>query len=199
MARRNRGLGAVFLRADGRWEGQIRIGGGRRRSFYARTRRDLVHKLSDARWALGEGLPVSAGTQSLRIFLEYWLMGVPHAVAAYHPGHLCPRCPSPDRRSWRHSAAQSDAGVDPVGLQRAARPGLFKENRGEDPCRPAPRYGPGDALGADSSQSHRVGQSASSGEAGDDGVNRLPIWTATPPDRRQSLVSALGFCSGPAV
>ncbi|MDQ6878929.1 MAG: hypothetical protein M3082_14810 [Candidatus Dormibacteraeota bacterium] len=54
MARRNRGLGAVFLRADGRWEGQIRIGGGRRRSFYARTRRDLVHKLADARWGLGE-------------------------------------------------------------------------------------------------------------------------------------------------
>ena len=74
MARRNRGLGAVFLRADGRWEGQIRIGGGRRRSFYARTRRDLVHKLVDARWTLAEGLPVSAGTQSLRAFLEYWLM-----------------------------------------------------------------------------------------------------------------------------
>ena len=70
MARRNRGLGAVFLRADGRWEGQIRIGGGRRRSFYARTRRDLVRKLADARWALGEGLPVSAGTQSLRTYLE---------------------------------------------------------------------------------------------------------------------------------
>ena len=72
MARRNRGLGAVFLRPDGRWEGQIRIGGGRRRSFYARTRRDLVHKLADARWALGEGLPVSAGTQSLRAFLEIY-------------------------------------------------------------------------------------------------------------------------------
>ncbi len=74
MARRNRGLGAVFLRADGRWEGQIRIGGGRRRSFYAHTRRDLVHKLADARWALGEGLPVSARTQSLRAYLEYWLI-----------------------------------------------------------------------------------------------------------------------------
>ena len=52
MARRNRGLGAVFLRADGRWEGQIRIGAGRRRSFYAHTRRDLVHKLAEARWAV---------------------------------------------------------------------------------------------------------------------------------------------------
>ena len=82
MARRNRGLGAVFLRADGRWEGQIRIGGGRRRSIYARTRRDLVHKLADARWALGEGLPVSAGTQSLRAFLEYWLRPLSAAALA---------------------------------------------------------------------------------------------------------------------
>ncbi len=44
------------------------------RSECARTRRDLIHKLADARWALGEGLPVSAGTQSLRAYLEYWLM-----------------------------------------------------------------------------------------------------------------------------
>jgi hypothetical protein len=62
MARRNRGLGAVFLRADGAGRARFEIGRGRRRSFYARTRRDLVHKLADARWALGEGLPVSAGT-----------------------------------------------------------------------------------------------------------------------------------------
>jgi len=30
--------------------------------------------LPTQRWALGEGLPVSAGTQSLRAFLEYWLL-----------------------------------------------------------------------------------------------------------------------------
>jgi hypothetical protein len=38
------------------------------------SRRDPSHKLVDARWALGEGLPVSAGTQSLRAYLEYWLV-----------------------------------------------------------------------------------------------------------------------------
>ncbi len=74
MGKRQTGLGTVYRRQDGRWEGQIRIPGGRRRSFYSHSRRDLVHKLADAGWALGEGLPVSAGTQSLRAFLEYWLM-----------------------------------------------------------------------------------------------------------------------------
>lgn len=38
------------------------------------SRRDLIHKLTDARWALGEGLPVSAATQSLRAYLDYWLI-----------------------------------------------------------------------------------------------------------------------------
>ncbi len=74
MGKRRTGFGAVYRRRDGRWEGQIRIRGGRRRSFYAHSRRDLIHKLADARWALGEGLPVSAGTQSLRAYLEYWLL-----------------------------------------------------------------------------------------------------------------------------
>ena len=89
MARRNRGLGAVFLRADGRWEGQIRIGGGRRRSFYARTRRDLVHKLADARWALGEGLPL--------------------------PRSCCPRT----RRSSRWSVSAGKLLDDPMAEARA--------------------------------------------------------------------------------
>jgi hypothetical protein len=63
MARRNRGQRAVFLRADRRWEGQIRIGEGRRRSCYARNRRDLIQQACRRR-----GLPFSAGTQSLRAY-----------------------------------------------------------------------------------------------------------------------------------
>ncbi len=73
MGKRGRGFGAVYLRPDGRWEGQIRIPGGSRRSFYARTRRDVIHRLSEARWALGQGLPVSAGTTSLSTFFGRWL------------------------------------------------------------------------------------------------------------------------------
>jgi len=67
------GLGAVYRRRDGRWEGQIRIRGGPRRSFYGRTRREAVHKLKAARWTLGQGLPVSSGAQPLATYFTYWL------------------------------------------------------------------------------------------------------------------------------
>ncbi len=73
MGKRGRGYGAVYWRPDGRWEGQIRIPGGRRRSFYARTRREVIRRLTEARWALGQGLPVSAGTTSLATFFDRWL------------------------------------------------------------------------------------------------------------------------------
>ncbi len=73
MGKRTRGYGAVYHRPDGRWEGQIRIPGGRRRSFYARTRREVIRRLTEARWALGQGLPVSAGTTSLATFFDRWL------------------------------------------------------------------------------------------------------------------------------
>ncbi len=58
MARRARGAGAVFQRADGRWEAQLRIGPSRRRSWYAQTRRDVVVRLDQARWSMPLGLPV---------------------------------------------------------------------------------------------------------------------------------------------
>ncbi len=73
MGKRGRGYGAVYWRPDGRWEGQIRISGGGRRSFYARTRREVIRRLTEARWALGQGLPVSAGTTSLATFFDRWL------------------------------------------------------------------------------------------------------------------------------
>jgi integrase len=74
MERRHHGLGGVYQRRDGRWEGRLRIRGGHRRSFYGRSRRDVIRQLGDARWALGQGLVVTAGTTSLRVYLQSWLM-----------------------------------------------------------------------------------------------------------------------------
>src|SRR5438445_3374886 len=73
MAKRSNGEGAVYLRSDGRWEGQLRLPGGRRKSVYAHTRRELVQKLADARGALVQGLPVSSRHQTLSEFLDVWL------------------------------------------------------------------------------------------------------------------------------
>ena len=70
MARRARGAGAVFQRADGRWEAQLRIGPSRRRSLYAQTRPDVVAKLDQARWSMALGMPV---TRTVADFLDDWL------------------------------------------------------------------------------------------------------------------------------
>ncbi len=74
MERRHQGLGGVYQRRDGRWEGRLRIRGGPRRSFYGRSRGDVIRRLGEARWALGQGLVVTAGTTSLRVYLQSWLM-----------------------------------------------------------------------------------------------------------------------------
>ena len=48
MGKRANGQGAVYLRGDGRWEGQLRLPAGGRKSVSARTRRDLLRKLREA-------------------------------------------------------------------------------------------------------------------------------------------------------
>ncbi len=74
MTRRARGAGAVFQRADGRWEAQLRIGPSRRRSLYAPTRPDVIAKLEKARWSMALGLPVRMPvTRTLADFLSDWL------------------------------------------------------------------------------------------------------------------------------
>jgi hypothetical protein len=60
MPKRAKGEGAVYLRGDGRWEAQLRLGVGRRKSVYGRTRREVLGKLREARWSLKRGLPVSS-------------------------------------------------------------------------------------------------------------------------------------------
>jgi hypothetical protein len=73
MAKRADGQGAVYLRADGRWEAQLRLAGGGRKSVYGRTRREALGKLREARWAAVRGLPVSSRNPTLAAFLDRWL------------------------------------------------------------------------------------------------------------------------------
>ncbi len=130
MGKRGRGYGAVYWRPDGRWEGQIRIPGGGRRSFYARTRRDVIHRLAEARWAVGQGLPVSAGTTSLATFFGRWLTITgnrlrPSTVRAY-------RCSATRALSRSGSAAVTESGHDRVDLRvalgtPACRPGAWSK------------------------------------------------------------------------
>lgn len=76
MGKRQRGYGAVYHRLDGRWEGQIRIPGGGRRSFYGQTRRDVIHRLSQERWAL---VKVCQSVQERRPWRRSCRAGLPSA------------------------------------------------------------------------------------------------------------------------
>jgi integrase len=82
MARRSKGEGAIYLRGDGRWEAQLRLGAGRRKSVYGRTKREVLGKLREARWALKRGLPVSSRKLTLAEFLVRWLEMIKGRVRA---------------------------------------------------------------------------------------------------------------------
>src|SRR5258706_2306076 len=73
MAKRANGQGVVYLGGDGRWEAQLRLAGGGRKSVYWRTRREVVGKLREARWAAARGLPVTSRNPTLAGFLDRWL------------------------------------------------------------------------------------------------------------------------------
>ena len=74
--RRQRGEGSVFKRADGRWVGRVDLGvvnGTRKRkTVYAKTQREAVAKLREARKKVDAGDTNTAGT-SLEKWLTYWL------------------------------------------------------------------------------------------------------------------------------
>lgn len=73
MVRRERGTGAVYRRADGRWEAQLRMGGGRRKSVYARTEEEILELAIEARWRLDHAAPLASTRTTVGEYLAYWL------------------------------------------------------------------------------------------------------------------------------
>jgi integrase len=75
--RRSRGDGAVFQRADGRWEGRLDLGwqdGKRRRKFvYGRTKAEVLTKLREAQRLATEGTLVVTERTTVAEFLASWL------------------------------------------------------------------------------------------------------------------------------
>lgn len=78
--RRSRGDGAVFQRADGRWEGRVDLGwqeGKRRRKFvYGRTKAEALAKLREAQRLAAEGALVVSERTTVEQFLSSWLEAV---------------------------------------------------------------------------------------------------------------------------
>jgi len=84
MARRGRGEGTIYRRADGRWEAKVDLGlvnGKRvRKSIYGRTRREVQEKLARAQADLRRGLPLVDERTTVSEFLSEWLDAVRHRL-----------------------------------------------------------------------------------------------------------------------
>jgi integrase len=74
--RRGHGEGSIKQRADGLWEARVSLEGGKRRSFYGKTRKEAQDKLRVALRDLDAGLDLSAGRQTVGQFLDHWLEDV---------------------------------------------------------------------------------------------------------------------------
>jgi hypothetical protein len=55
---RGRGEGRIYKRRDGRWAASLTLEGGRRKTFYGRTRQEVARKLQEALRAREEGCPL---------------------------------------------------------------------------------------------------------------------------------------------
>jgi integrase len=71
--RRGHGEGSIKQRADGLWEARVSLEGGKRRSFYGKTRREAQDKLRGALRDIDAGLNLSADRQTVAQYLDKWL------------------------------------------------------------------------------------------------------------------------------
>jgi integrase len=71
--RRGNNEGSIVKRADGRWMARVSVEGGRRKTYYARTRAEVAQLLTQARHDLGIGLPLLDERQTVQQYLETWI------------------------------------------------------------------------------------------------------------------------------
>lgn len=75
MKRRANGEGTLKHRKDGRWEVQVVLPNGVRRSLFGRTQRDALDKLRALRRAQDRGLAVPTDRQTVGAYLATWIQG----------------------------------------------------------------------------------------------------------------------------
>lgn len=75
MKRRANGEGYVRERSDGRWECQVVLPSGERRSVYAKTQREVLEKRKAELERAAGGMPASSPRQTVGDYLTTWLEG----------------------------------------------------------------------------------------------------------------------------
>lgn len=73
MTRRSWGEGTVGQLKDGRFIARLRLGDGRRKAFYGKTKAEAIAKLGAAAHAHRRGLPIPAEKQTFDDFIKKWV------------------------------------------------------------------------------------------------------------------------------
>lgn len=73
VTRRSSGDGSVRRRADGRWEGRLRLGNGTRQSVFANTQREVSSKLRALHAEQDAGLRIGGRRQPVERYIQTWL------------------------------------------------------------------------------------------------------------------------------
>jgi integrase len=76
MARRGHGEGSIYQRSDGRWAASISLEGGKRKTFYGKTRKEVQEQLKTALYDQQQGKLMTAPRQTVQQFLTHWLEDV---------------------------------------------------------------------------------------------------------------------------
>src|SRR5579875_1555377 len=76
MSRRGNNEGTIKQREDGRWEARIMLPGGRRKSLYGKTRKEVAQLLAEASRDRDKGLVIVTERQTVEQFLTNWLSNV---------------------------------------------------------------------------------------------------------------------------
>ncbi|MBA3825335.1 MAG: site-specific integrase [Ktedonobacterales bacterium] len=82
MASKRRGNqeGTINKRDDGRWEARMSLPDGKRKSFYGKTKEEVIKKMRKAQRDVDAGLPVISEKQTVEIYLKSWLDIKKHRV-----------------------------------------------------------------------------------------------------------------------
>ena len=73
MRRRGNGEGTLYRRSDGRWGATVTLDDGGRKTYYGRSRQQVLDRIKEVARQRDQGLEVSSMVQLTGDFLARWL------------------------------------------------------------------------------------------------------------------------------
>jgi len=71
--RRGPNEGSIYQRQDGHWVASLQLPNGKRKSYYATSRKEVIDRLRSAQRAVEDGADLRAERMTIAQFLDKWL------------------------------------------------------------------------------------------------------------------------------